>query len=813
MRVPPLKIRSRVVLLLLAFGLIPALLLAAAFLAERSALRASVMGRLSDAATTLNDTIDRNLFERYGDVQAFGLNTAAHDPTNWRRPGAGNPLVQAMDQYVAAYGVYKVSLLVDPQGAVLAVNSRNATGSEIATTGLYARSFAGAPWLGKALRGEFLKGQEGLTGTVVEPPARSDVVTEAFPGEDGYSIVFAAPVLDQAGTLVGVWANFTDFGLVEQIVADFHHRLATSGMPGAEVNVLDAAGVVIVDYDPSTRPGTYSRDFDVVGKLSLASSNPAAMAAVNGGEAGALVTYHLRKEMELATGYARSQGAMGFAGLGWSVLVRVPVAEAFVTLDRIEFRGMLLLGMAMLATLGLGLWIGAGFARPVGALASAMRQLAAGEALPSIPGEGRRDEIGGMAAAVAVFRDGMAEAAALRAQQETDRQHNEAAKRLALQGMADRVEAEAGAAVRRIGERAREMAAGADSMVQTVSQVAGNSASVATAAGRALGDTQTVAAATEQLSASVREISAQITAASTTTRRAAERGQASEAVIRGLSDSAARVGQVVKLIADIAGRTNLLALNATIEAARAGEAGKGFAVVAAEVKQLAAQTAQATQDIGRQITEITDVTEGAVATVRDMATAVDEIDITTTAIAAAVEQQAAATREIARTVAQTALAAQEVADRIGEVSASAAHAGHCAADVQAGAAEASAAVEALQAVLVQIVRTATPEVSRRTAPRYNLPLRGRLEAGALSDEVEVADISPDGARLIGGLEMTPGMRGSLRVPIVATPLPFVTISYDGRHGRRVRFETGAAAQEALKVALARLLDQQPEAAV
>ncbi|TDH60844.1 hypothetical protein E2C06_19675 [Dankookia rubra] len=114
MRLPTLTMRSRVVLLLLGFGLVPAMLLGGAFLAERGDLHRTAMDRLADAAASLGDTIDRNLFERYGDVQAFGLNTVAHEPANWRRPGADNPLVRAIDEYVALYGVYKLAVLVDP---------------------------------------------------------------------------------------------------------------------------------------------------------------------------------------------------------------------------------------------------------------------------------------------------------------------------------------------------------------------------------------------------------------------------------------------------------------------------------------------------------------------------------------------------------------------------------------------------------------------------------------------------------------------------------------------------------------------------
>ena len=798
-RLPTLKMRGRVVLLLLAFGMIPALLLSAAFVAQRSNLRAEAMSRLVDTAANLNDTIDRNLFERYGDVQAFGLNTAAYDPANWRRPGADNPLVRVMNQYIAAYGVYKLSVLVDPQGAVLAVNDRDLAGKDIPTAAFYARSFATAPWLGKAMQGAFLVGPEGLTGTVVEPPSRSDLVTAAYPGEDGYSIVFAAPVHDLSGALVGVWANFADFGLVEQVVADSYRRLAASGSPGAQLLLLDSAGKVIVDDNPSARTGPYRRDFTVIGSPmpGMGSDTAAALA----GAAGGIVMANPRTGVEQAVGHARSQGAMGFPGLGWSAVIRVPVAETFAIFNRIETQGLVLLGLATAAILGFGAWIGAGFARPIVRLAAAMRDLAAGAPLPTVPGENRRDEIGAMAAAVLVFRDNMAETDALRERQEAERRRAEDAKSAALKGMADNIEAAASGAVQHMSTRATVMVADADGVAKATESVTASSASVASAAQQALGNAQAVAAATEQLSASVREISVQVATAATTTRRAAELGRTSQAAIQGLSEAAERVGTVVKLIADIASQTNLLALNATIEAARAGEAGKGFAVVASEVKLLAQQTANATDAIASQIGEMVAATTGAVATVQSIDAAVQEIDVTSGAIAAAIEEQAAATQEIARTVSQAADAARDVATLIGAVSEANAEASTRANNVRIAAVDGRQAILDLQADLVRVVRTATPEVDRRASPRFELPCGVRIMVpGQPGCDARLIDISLGGAKIAGAPVLATGSPATLTIDGIALPLPFIVMGAE-RGTLRVRFDLDEATTPVLAQAL------------
>ena len=205
--------------------------------------------------------------------------------------------------------------------------------------------------------------------------------------------------------------------------------------------------------------------------------------------------------------------------------------------------------------------------------------------------------------------------------------------------------------------------------------------------------------------------------------------------IGSLSQAAERIGAVVRLIADIAGKTNLLALNATIEAARAGEAGKGFAVVAGEVKALAAQTANATEEISQQIAGLRGATEAAVTAVDEIGHTLDDVAQVAVSVAAAIEEQNAATKEIARNVTESGSAVQEVTSRIAEVSAEARTTGEQAAQLRATSDQVAGDIALLRGALVRTVRTATVEADRR------------LEARAVLDEPCTVTFGSDVTRI------------------------------------------------------------------
>ena len=211
-------------------------------------------------------------------------------------------------------------------------------------------------------------------------------------------------------------------------------------------------------------------------------------------------------------------------------------------------------------------------------------------------------------------------------------------------------------------------------MAETAQQLSANAAvtlsqaeSVAKAAGEATHNVNAVASAAEQLSSSIGEIGHQVARSTEITGRAVAGAERTDASVRELASAAERIGNVVRLISEIAGQTNLLALNATIEAARAGEAGKGFAVVASEVKNLAAQTAKATEEIGAQIGGIQEETRKSVDMIAAIGRTIRDVSEIAAAISGAMEEQSIATQEIARNVQQAAGNAGEVSDNIAAV--------------------------------------------------------------------------------------------------------------------------------------------------
>ncbi|WP_119422349.1 methyl-accepting chemotaxis protein [Desertibaculum subflavum] len=423
-----------------------------------------------------------------------------------------------------------------------------------------------------------------------------------------------------------------------------------------------------------------------------------------------------------------------------------------------------IIGAAIVAVVALmTVFIARGVTRPLTALRGAMGRLAHGEFEVEVPFQARGDEIGRMAEAVQVFKDAGIENARLQQEAEENRGREEAMRaeqaereradqvereRLAEDGKREaerrvreaetrlkaadeeRRNAEAASREKAEAERKAEMARLADGferavgdVVQTVAQAAGQmkqlaeqmvgavgatdqrAASVAAASEQASANVSTVAAATEELAASVQEISRQVQTSTSIAGEAVSQVDRTNAQVEQLATAADKIGTIVAMITSIASQTNLLALNATIEAARAGEAGKGFAVVAAEVKNLANQTAKATQDIAEQIGAIQSTTQVSVGAIREIGQTIARVSEIATSIASAVEEQGASTQEIARNVQQASVGTQQVSSDIQSVTQVTRETGQAADMVLTAASDLTSQADTLRSEVAKFVQT------------------------------------------------------------------------------------------------------------
>jgi methyl-accepting chemotaxis protein len=606
--------------------------------------------------------IDANLFERHGDVQAFAY------PRYIR--GLKEDMVDAANFYTRRYGVYDLMVLVDPEGKVVATNTVDHEGNPIPSEKLVGRSVAGEKWF-KAIQ----SGEIGADETYYEDLAEDPWVAELY-GNRGLTLNFSAPILDEEGKLIGAWSNRADFGrIVSAITAQVRNDLANRGYKTGETQVLRKDGMLLDDADQKA-----------VLSFNLAEAGLEAAKSGRDGAEGFTQEVHKRRHVEQVNAFAGSRGMPGFDGLGWSVLVRVDTGEALA--PAIALRNTIAgIVLAMVGAIVLvGMLFARGLTRPVAATMGVLERVATGDLTQRVDVRSR-DEIGRMGEALNRAVDNMRET------------------------------------VRGISDNALTLAGSSEEMTRVSSEMTNHAsetshqASVASAAAEQVSRSiQTLASGSEEMSASIREIAGNAAEAARVAGDAVKAAEKTRAIMSQLDASSAEIGEVIKVITSIAEQTNLLALNATIEAARAGEAGKGFAVVANEVKELAKETAQATDGIHRKVESIQSDARGSIAAIGEITGVICQVSDIASMIASAVEEQSATTSEMGRNVTEAAQGSSQIAESITGVADAAGHTTQGCGDVHNAAAELARMAAELRQLVSRFRSEDDGDRSRGAAP-------------------------------------------------------------------------------------------------
>lgn len=451
-------------------------------------------------------------------------------------------------------------------------------------------------------------------------------------------------------------------------------------MPAGEINKImqtaDGMGetgetyIVGADYLMRTN-SRFSKESSVLKSKNDGASVKAALAGKTGVD---IITGY--RGMDVVSAYK----PVKFLSANWAVLAEVDVSEALETAHSVRNTSLII----MLVVTALGAVIALLFAKsitaPISKIVSSMDVLAHGDTKIEIEGSERKDEIGGIARALEVFKDNKIKADSLQAEQEKA-QEEKMRRAESVDGMINLFREEVTDALDVMGNQATGMEGSSQSMSATSEETAQQATAVAAASDEAAANVQTVAGAAEELTASVNEINVQIDESSRITEEARSKAENANELVNSLNEAVSRIGEVVKMITGIAEQTNLLALNATIEAARAGDAGKGFAVVAGEVKNLANQTAKATDEIRAQINAVQSRTTDAVDAISEIAGVINQVSSISGSVVAALEEQSAATNEIARNVQEAAAGTNEVSQNIAGVNQAAREAGTTANEV------------------------------------------------------------------------------------------------------------------------------------
>jgi hypothetical protein len=368
-----LGLKAKLIFGFLAVGLVPAIVLSVLNIRATYAGSEKDIAGLHSIASSVGDIVNRNLFERYGDVQAFGYNTIIQDQQQWYKVGAaGNKVAAVMNSYVAAYGIYDITLLVDLEGRVIAVNDRNLKGQPVDTASIYNENFKDAQWFKDSLAGKFYTEQGMLTGTVVEDVYVDPIVQKVY-GNEGLVMGFSAPVAGPDGSPIAVWKNYATVQLVEDIMRDGLLSAEGSGIVDFKLQIIKSDGTLLAEIDPTVNGSKVAvRDMKRVLALNLRDVGGENFHPVLSGKVGATVVPDAEGQ-DWYVGYAPFKPVLGFLGMPWVAVVTQHADDTMAQTYQSLKTSFWILGLSALAILAFAFAFGSKIANSMGELIGRLR--------------------------------------------------------------------------------------------------------------------------------------------------------------------------------------------------------------------------------------------------------------------------------------------------------------------------------------------------------------------------------------------------------------------------------------------------------
>ena len=612
------SVKTKLLIAFLGLGLVP--MATVGFLAYQRGTESLTEDAGNTQVTTaynVADKIDRNYFERYGDVQAFAL--AAGRIRDWDK------LRSLADEYMVAYGFYDLMIVADRAGKIQVVNAVDPTGKPLDTRTIMGADVSGEDWFQKGINGGIKPGE-----TLTDAPARHDWTTALY-GDEEIVTTFTAAIRDANGNIIGVWRNYASLQRVADGILDDARKAAKQASNADLVfTLVDSKGIKLHD--------DLSEEGELTANLATEWESARRAAAH---ELGYVRQVDAQTNTAYIAGFAASSQAF-MPKYGWGVIVRVTEVQALARAHALRNAMLGVAGVAALLLIVVALWMAGTIARPISTTAQVMRSISEDGDLTKRLTATSQDELGDLADSFNSFVARLGDIAkGIRGSSA-----NVATASRELSSVADDISSAAQSQASSLEQTAASM----EQITATVKQNAEN-------AGQA-----------SRLATTAREV-------------ADKGGRVVGDAVGAMSEinrSSKKIAEIITTIDEIAFQTNLLALNAAVEAARAGAQGRGFAVVAAEVRSLAARSASAAKEIKGLIQESsskvelgTQLVNQSGQTLDEIVTSVKRVTDIVAEIAAASREQSVGIEEVNRAVSQMDQITQQNAAQNEELSATA----------------------------------------------------------------------------------------------------------------------------------------------